>query len=45
MLLRICLLIKTPLRLTVPDIDIPAELNTYEHLVVMENEMIAPPHL
>jgi hypothetical protein len=29
----------------VPELPVPEELNTYEHLVVFENEMEAPPHL
>ena len=45
MLLRVLLLVKTPLRLTIPELPVPQDLNTYEHLVVMENEMIAPPYL
>ena len=45
MVLRVLLLIKSPLRLVVPELPIPDELNTYEHIVIMENEMIAPPHL
>jgi hypothetical protein len=45
MLMRLLLLVKTPVRLTVPELPIPEELNTYEHLVVIENEMVAPPHL
>ena len=45
MILRVLLQVKTPLRLTVPALPVPAELNTFEHLVVMENEMVAPPHL
>lgn len=45
MLLRILVVVKSPLRLTVPELPVPEELNTYEHLVVFENEMEAPPHL
>jgi hypothetical protein len=45
MLLRVLLVVKTPLRLTIPELPVEDELNTYEHVVVMENQMIAPPHL
>lgn len=45
MLLRLLLLVKTPIRLAVPELPVPEELNTHEHLVVIENEMVAPPHL
>lgn len=45
MILRLLVLVKTPLRLVVDELPIPPELNTYEHIVIFENEMIAPPHL
>lgn len=45
MVLRVLVLIKTPLRLAVPELPVPPELNTYEHIAVFENQMIAPPHL
>ena len=37
MTLRMLLLVKTPLRLTSPELPVPSELNTYEHLVIVEN--------
>ena len=45
MVLRVLVLIKTPMRLVVPELPVPSELNTFEHIVVMENQMIAPKHL
>jgi hypothetical protein len=45
MLMRMLVLVRTPVRLAVPELPVPDELNTYEHLLVVENEMVAPPHL
>ena len=45
MVLRVLILVKTPLRLVIPELPVSSELNTYEHIVVMENQMIAPKHL
>lgn len=45
MVLRVLVLVKTPLRLTVTGLPVPQELNTFEHLAIFENQMVAPPHL
>lgn len=42
MVLRVAVRIRSPLKLVVEGLDVPEELNTYEHLVVFENQMIPP---
>lgn len=41
MLLRVLVRIKSPLRLTIQELEVPNEIYTWEHLCIMENQMVA----
>lgn len=45
MVLRVLVRIKSPLRLNIPEFNVPEEVYTWEHLCIMENQMVAPKHL
>lgn len=40
MLLRVLVRIKSPLRLNIPEFGVPKDVYTWEHLCVMENQMV-----
>ena len=45
MLMRVLVRIKSPLRLNISEFNIPEEVYTWEHVCIMENQMVAPKHL
>jgi hypothetical protein len=41
MLLRVLLRIKSPFRLNISEFKVPLDIYTWEHLCIMENEMVS----